>query len=231
LVGPPASRYHAAPKLIQSAAMTPSACRSLVCLTAVAFCLGACSSLWPFQEKEKEKTYQVVPPASFKVHPGLLGQPVPPELQTPEDDARVARVDAGSAEAAPGQAAAAGAGKMRMDPEGLRTQRSVYFDFDRAEIKPDYLPALQAHGRYLAEHPKARVRIEGNADERGSAYYNKVLGMRRALAVKNALLEAGARESQLRTVTYGDTRPKLKGKDETSWAENRRADVVYEREE
>ena len=211
--------------------MTSSTCRNLVCLTASTLCLCACSSLWPFQDKEKETTYKVEPPATFKVHPGLLGQPVPPELQTPADDAGVARVEADGAKAAAGRAEAGGAGKMRMDPEGLRTQRSVYFDFDRAEIKPDYLPALQAHGRYLAEHPKARVRIEGNADERGSAYYNKVLGMRRALAVKNALLEAGAREKQLRTITYGDTRPKLKGKDEASWAENRRADVVYEREE
>lgn len=159
---------------------------------------------------------QVLPPTAFKVHPGLLGQPVPPELQPIASNAT------------DGQTAARAG--LQMDEEGLRTQRSVYFDFDKFDIKPEFNPALAAHGRYLAQHPKARVRVEGNADERGSPHYNRVLGMRRAHAVKNALLEHGARDQQVKTITFGDTRPKLKGKDEASWAENRRADVVYEQE-
>jgi len=181
--------------------------RSLLPLLLVAL-LSACAT-------SKAPPEKVVPPTAFKVHPGLLGQPVPPELQPVAEDASVTTVAAGN---------------MQMDEQGLRAQRSVYFDFDQAEIKSDYQPALAAHGHYLAAHPEAKIRVEGNADERGGAHYNKVLGMRRALAVKNALLGAGAQEKQLRTVTYGDTKPKLKGKDETSWAENRRADVVYETE-
>ena len=153
----------------------------------------------------------------LKVHPGLLGLPVPPELQQ-QDGNRVARVDAQGPET------------MKLDEAGLRTQRSVYFDFDKYEIKPDFDPALAAHGRYLANNPEARIRVEGNADERGSSHYNRVLGMRRAHSVKNALLANGASDKQVKTVTLGDSRPKLKGKDEASWAENRRADVVYEQE-
>lgn len=156
---------------------------------------------------------RVIPPTSFKVHPGLLGQPVPPELQP-----------------TPASALASDATGMQMDEEGLRTQRSVYFDFNKYEIKPDFEPALAAHGRYLANNPEARIRVEGNADERGSSHYNRVLGMRRAHSVKNALLANGASDKQVKTVTLGDSRPKLKGKDEASWAENRRADVVYEQE-
>lgn len=184
--------------------------RSTLALSLVALFLAACAAA-PSNEGK------VVPPTAFKVHPGLLGQPVPPELQ-PAGAGDVATVVAGNAQG----------GTMRMDGEGLRTQRSVYFDFNQHDIKADFQPALAAHGRYLAEHPKARIRVEGNADERGSAHYNKVLGMRRAHSVKNALLANGAKDAQVRTITLGDTRPKLKGKDEASWAENRRADVVYE---
>lgn len=173
---------------------------STLALTLTAVFLTACAAA-PSNEGK------VIPPTAFKVHPGLLGQPVPPELQ-PIQEAK--------------------AETMQMDEQGLRTQRSVYFDFDSADIKADFNPALTAHGRYLANNPAARIRVEGNADERGSSHYNKVLGMRRAHAVKNALLAGGAADKQVKTVTLGDSHPKLKGKDEQSWAENRRADVVYE---
>lgn len=147
----------------------------------------------------------------LRVHPGLLGQPVPAELQ---GEARVA--------------AAAGDSAIKMDPVGLRTQRSIYFDLNSADIKADYDPALRAHARYLAEHPKARVRIEGNADERGSADYNRRLGLKRAETVRATLVSQGAGDKQVNIKSLGEARPKLTGHDESSWAENRRADVVYE---
>ncbi len=147
----------------------------------------------------------------LRVHPGLLGQPVPAELQ---GEARVA--------------AATGDSAIKMDPVGLRTQRSIYFDLNSADIKADYDPALRAHARYLAEHPKARVRIEGNADERGSADYNRRLGLKRAETVRATLVSQGAGDKQVNIKSLGEARPKLTGHDESSWAENRRADVVYE---
>ncbi len=85
-------------------------------------------------------------------------------------------------------AVAAGEEAIKMDPVGLRTQRSVYFDLNSADIKGDYDPALRAHARYLADHPNARVRIEGNADERGSADYNRRLGLKRAENVRASLV-------------------------------------------
>jgi peptidoglycan-associated lipoprotein len=155
---------------------------------------------------------------NLKVHPGLLGQPVPPELQD-------------AALASSGSTAGKGSEGMSMDQTGLRTQRSVYFDFDSSAIKPDYEPALKAHAQYLSANPKARVRIEGNADERGAAGYNNALGLKRAETVRKTIIDNGASDKQVVVKSLGEARPKLKGHDEESWAENRRADVVYEREE
>lgn len=155
---------------------------------------------------------------ALRVHPGLLGKPVPPELQPVAP--RVAAVPA----------VAAGEEAIKMDPVGLRTQRSVYFDLNSATIKADYDPALRAHARYLAEHPRARVRIEGNADERGSPEYNRRLGLKRAENVLAALASHGASNKQLKLKTLGESNPKKTGHDEASWAENRRSDVVYEQE-
>src|SRR5574343_1419537 len=152
---------------------------------------------------------------ALKVHPGLLGAPVPAELRAD------AVAPAAKVEEAP----------MRMDPVGLRTQRSVYFDLNSADLKTDYEPAMRAHARYLAEHPAAKVRIEGNADERGSTDYNRRLGLKRADTVRKTLVDHGAPEKQISVRTLGEGHPKLKGHDEESWAENRRADVVYEQEE
>lgn len=153
---------------------------------------------------------------ALNVHPGLLGQPVPDELQP------VPQVLAGnSQDELP----------IKMDQSGLRTQRSVYFDLNSADIKADYQPALQAHAHYLAAHPEARVRIEGNADERGSPGYNLRLSEKRAVNVRQEIISQGAAAKQVSIKSLGKSKPKLKGHDEESWAENRRADVVYEKEE
>jgi peptidoglycan-associated lipoprotein len=162
----------------------------------------------------------------LKVHPGLLGQPVPAELQPAAPAAAPAPV----ASPTPGASNEATETPIKMDLIGLRTQRSVYFDLNSSTIKADYDPALRAHARYLADHPKAHVRIEGNADERGTAEHNQRLGLKRAENVRTALLSHGATKSQLSIKTLGASNPKKTGHDEESWAENRRSDVVYERE-
>ena len=159
----------------------------------------------------------------LKVHPGLLGKPVPAELQPGSSLPATSPT--------PLATSAMPEAPMKMDPVGLRTQRSVYFDLNNATVKADYDPALRAHASYLAEHPKARVRIEGNADERGSAAYNHQLGLKRAENVRATLASHGARKKQITIKTLGASNPKKTGHDEESWAENRRSDVVYEREE
>jgi len=86
---------------------------------------------------------------------------------------------------------------------------------------------LKAHARQLQQNPNLRVRLEGHADERGSREYNIALGERRAQAVRQVLQLQGASSTQLSTVSYGEERPKSLGHDETSWAQNRRVELVY----
>lgn len=115
-----------------------------------------------------------------------------------------------------------------LDPSSLiSTQRSVYFDFDVFSIKSEYSALIERHGKYLASKPALSIKIEGNADERGGAEYNLALGQKRAQAVLQALKIYGAKEGQMEAVSWGKERPKATGHDETAWAENRRADIIY----
>jgi peptidoglycan-associated lipoprotein len=111
----------------------------------------------------------------------------------------------------------------------LMEQLVVYFDYDQAEIRPEFNAMLAAHGQYLARNPNIHLRLEGNTDERGSREYNIGLGERRAQAVRRALLLQGAAATQLTTVSYGEERPAATGSDEESWRLNRRVELVYQR--
>jgi len=103
----------------------------------------------------------------------------------------------------------------------------VYFDLDSNVVKDEFKPLVSAHARYLQQNRGARMTIQGNADERGSREYNLALGQRRADAVRQALQVLGAQNAQIETVSFGEEKPKMTGHDEASWAENRRADIVY----
>jgi peptidoglycan-associated lipoprotein len=113
------------------------------------------------------------------------------------------------------------------DPNNILSKRSVYFDFDKYEIKPEYKTLLEAHAKYLLAHPDTSIHIEGNADDRGSREYNLALGQKRAVAVKSAANILGVPDGQIETISYGEEKPKATSEDEASWAENRRADIVY----
>ena len=105
-------------------------------------------------------------------------------------------------------------------------QHSVYFDYDKSEIKGEYDPVVLANAAYLKSHPNGTTEIEGNCDERGSREYNLALGARRAEALKRALELAGADGKKLKTVSFGSEKPIALGKDEESYSKNRRADIV-----
>jgi peptidoglycan-associated lipoprotein len=114
------------------------------------------------------------------------------------------------------------------DPSNiLYKERSVYFDFNKFDVKPEYQAAVAAHAKYLAATPAMKIKLEGNADERGSREYNLALGQKRAEAVKKAMEVSGANASQIETISWGKEKPKAQGHDEAAWAENRRADIVY----
>lgn len=115
-----------------------------------------------------------------------------------------------------------------LDPKSaIATNRSVYFDYDVFSIQPRFTPILELHGKFLASNPKLSIRVEGNADERGSAEYNLALGQKRADAVVRALKLYGVSDSQLEAVSWGKEKPKTLGHDEAAWAQNRRVDLGY----
>ena len=106
-------------------------------------------------------------------------------------------------------------------------QLVVYFEYDEADILPEFNALLQAHGQFLAQNPNTQLRLEGHADERGSREYNIGLGERRAQAVRRVLMLQGAGGQQLTTVSYGEERPAQTGSDDEAWRLNRRVELVY----
>jgi peptidoglycan-associated lipoprotein len=113
------------------------------------------------------------------------------------------------------------------DPNSPLSKRTIYFDFDKADIKPEFRPILQAHAEYLSANPSVKIVLEGNTDERGTREYNMGLGERRAKAVKSFLTLQGVRDSQLQTVSYGEERPVSMCSAEECWSLNRRVEIVY----
>ena len=113
------------------------------------------------------------------------------------------------------------------DPKSVLSQRSIYFDLDKYEVKPEYQDIVAAHAKYLVANRGFKVLIQGNTDERGSREYNLSLGQKRADAVKRSLILLGAKEDQVESVSLGEEKPKDPGHDESAWAQNRRADILY----
>lgn len=116
------------------------------------------------------------------------------------------------------------------DPNNILSKRSIYFDFDKDEVKAEYRPLVDAHAKYLQANPNAKVMIQGNADSRGSREYNLALGQRRSVAVKKAMNVVGAQDKQIETVSYGEEKATQTCKDDGCWSKDRRADIVYEGE-
>ena len=112
--------------------------------------------------------------------------------------------------------------------EELFTQevRDAYFDYDKAEIRPDAQTALQKTADFLKRYPEARVVIEGHCDERGSTEYNLALGDRRANAVKQYLINLGIPASSMNTVSYGKEKPFCTESNESCWQQNRRGHFI-----
>lgn len=97
----------------------------------------------------------------------------------------------------------------------------IYFDLDSYSVSPEAYPRLDAQAAWLARYPQITVRIEGNADERGTREYNLALGARRAESIRNYLIERGVSAARIDTISFGKERPIAVGSSEDSWARNR----------
>ena len=114
------------------------------------------------------------------------------------------------------------------DPKGVLANRSVYFDFDSYAVRADGKPVVENHSAYLTKNTQRKVLIQGNTDERGGTEYNLALGQKRAEAVRKSMAALGVPDGQMEAVSLGKEKPKATGHDEAAWAENRRADIVYQ---
>ncbi|MBN1627024.1 MAG: peptidoglycan-associated lipoprotein Pal [Deltaproteobacteria bacterium] len=160
-----------------------------------------------------------------------------------EDEARrLAEQEAAAAKARAEQEAAAAkaraeqeaaAAKARAEAEAaarrlLEQQMSafesekIYFDYDRADLKPEAQATLEEKAKFLEDNPSCSVTIEGHCDERGTNEYNLALGERRADAAKKFLTSLGISSDRVTTVSYGEEKPVAVGHEESCWSQNRR---------
>jgi peptidoglycan-associated lipoprotein len=142
-----------------------------------------------------------------KEEPAPAYDPPPPVDTTPVSDGRYSESD--------------------LDSDSCLRQRVVYFDFDMANIKPEFQAILSCHAKYLRDRPSSRMTLEGHADERGTREYNLGLGERRGNAVASALQANGASGAQIEVVSYGEERGTCNQSNEGCWSRNRRAEIVY----
>jgi len=107
--------------------------------------------------------------------------------------------------------------------EGLQP---VYFDFNKAFVRDDAKAVMQANAAWLKAHPKAKIKIEGNCDERGTREYNQALGQRRAASAKKYLTDMGISGKRISLISYGKEKPICSESTEECWQKNRRDDFV-----
>jgi len=103
---------------------------------------------------------------------------------------------------------------------------TVYFDFDRSTVKDSEVSKIQSVASGMKSRPGKGLRIEGHCDERGTEEYNRSLGERRALAIREHLVRLGVDAQLVETISYGEDRPAEPGHSQEVWAKNRRAEFI-----
>ncbi|MGB4549714.1 MAG: peptidoglycan-associated lipoprotein Pal, partial [Syntrophales bacterium] len=111
-------------------------------------------------------------------------------------------------------------------PPDVDKLNSVYFDFDKYDLKPAARDTLKQNADWLAKNPAKKVVVEGNCDERGTNEYNMALGQRRAESAAKYLKSLGVGAARISTISYGEDRPVCRESNEACWSKNRRADFV-----
>jgi peptidoglycan-associated lipoprotein len=112
------------------------------------------------------------------------------------------------------------AGELKVELE------KVYFNFDSSNLSEQARASLVKDADLLKKIGKAKIRVEGNCDEKGSDDYNLALGEKRAKEAVQYLVNLGIPAERLTAISYGKEKPANPGHDEASWAKNRRDDLV-----
>jgi peptidoglycan-associated lipoprotein len=114
---------------------------------------------------------------------------------------------------------------MLMDTNIFRAN-TVYFDFDRSTVRPSERAKVEDVAAQLKLDAYNKLLIEGHCDERGTEEYNRALGERRALALREYIVNLGISPDRIRTLSYGEDRPAVEGFDEAAWSRNRRGEFI-----
>jgi len=113
--------------------------------------------------------------------------------------------------------------RVSVDDLFRQNMQTVYFDYDKADIRPDQVRSLQSDASWLKSHPGLKFTIEAGCDDRGTEEYNLGLGDRRANVVKEFLIKEGVPASNIKTVSWGEERPVCRDETEECYQRNRRA--------
>lgn len=189
--------------------MTRIAFRSTAMVAAAALALAACHKAPP----------PAPPPA-----------PAPAPAPAPDNSAALARARADSiarADAARRDAAAREEAARRAREAAAAAARAtiaaaIYFDLDKDALRADAQQALDAKVPILKEQTALHIRIDGNADDRGSDEYNLALGQRRSASAKRYLEAQGIDASRIEVVSFGKEKPVCREENESCWQQNRR---------
>jgi peptidoglycan-associated lipoprotein len=104
--------------------------------------------------------------------------------------------------------------------------KPIYFDFDKSFVRDDAKDVIKANAAWLKAHPKVKISIEGNCDERGTKEYNQALGQRRAASAKKYLADMGISSNRISLISYGKEKPVCNESTESCWQKNRKDDFV-----
>jgi len=153
----------------------------------------------------------------------LMGCPskTPPVEETTQSAATTG-ADQGQAEA--GDADRPDRGQVEAMAELIASLGTIYFDFDKYNLREDARRILDLNAEILKTNPDVNIVIEGHCDERGTNEYNLALGENRAKAAKDYLVRLGIDASRITTLSYGEEQPVAMGHDEESWSQNRRGE-------
>ncbi len=181
---------------------TPTKRIPLLALLALAVLISACSKDAP---------------------PAPTPAPVPPPAPAPEPPREVEPIEAGEWEEAEVVEESFLSAEQINSRQLLRT---IFFDYDRAEIRGDQRATLQANADWLRDHPNVRILVEGHCDERGTREYNLALGDQRAQAARDYMISLGINASRIEIISYGEENPLAMGEGEQFYSQNRRGEFV-----
>ncbi|MBU6381346.1 MAG: peptidoglycan-associated lipoprotein Pal [Betaproteobacteria bacterium] len=184
---------------------------------ALVIALGACSSV-PLDEEKGAAPIDNRGLVASSPAPTPMPAPAPAE---PAARSAVTPVEASSS-------TSTGLPAALSNPASPVFRKIVYFDFDSFEIREEFRGLIQAHANFLQSNKQLKVSIQGHTDERGTREYNLALGQKRAEALRKALVTLGVPDAQLEAVSLGEEKPMNQGTDETAFAQNRRAELVYQ---